>query len=196
MAVLLAISLVTNTMLNKQNNSLRNEVELNASTLSSYDGILGGLNASNSVLRFKVEDLQYSNDTLLQRIDSVSKELKIRPKDIKTAMVSQTELVVEKTEPVIVNDSCEFKAEYKPNELTVIKLELKDDSLKYSLKILNDQYLYISSKRTWKNKRKNFFNRLTHLDFKKVTLYKYDIVNTNDLITVGETRVVENTESK
>ena len=42
----------------------------------------------------------------------------------------------------------------------------------------------------YKNK-KNFFKRLFTLDFKKITKYKYKIVNTNELLKGEDIRIIE-----
>nr|DAN53051.1 MAG TPA: hypothetical protein [Bacteriophage sp.] len=54
--------------------------------------------------------------------------------------------------------------------------------------------MYIYKKKQYKNK-KSFIKRLFTLDFKKVTVYKYDIINTNELLKTSDVRVVE-TNSK
>jgi len=51
--------------------------------------------------------------------------------------------------------------------------------------------LYIYTKKEYKNKHKNFFKRLFTLDFKKVKVVKYDIYNTNGIINIKDTRVIE-----
>ena len=44
--------------------------------------------------------------------------------------------------------------------------------------------------RHYKNK-KNFLKRLFTWDFKKVTTYQYQIVNTNDIIKTDDVRIIE-----
>ena len=39
--------------------------------------------------------------------------------------------------------------------------------------------------------KKNFIKRLFTLDFKKIDVYKYNIVNTNNLIQTSDVRVIE-----
>ena len=78
------------------------------------------------------------------------------------------------------------------NNLTKVHYNIDNDSIRIRLDIHNSQYLYIYKKREYKNK-KNFFQRLFTLDWKKVTKYKYKIVNTNELIKEDEVRIIENT---
>lgn len=59
-----------------------------------------------------------------------------------------------------------------------------------TIDLRNTQYLYTYKTREYKNK-KNFFQRLFTFDWKKVDRYKYEIVNSNDLIQEGDIRIVE-----
>lgn len=195
-AIIISFSLVRNTILQKQNVNLAKALETSINNISAYEGILSDANTANNVLKLDISSLQASKDNLLNRLDSVKNELKISNKALRTAMVQQTTITASGKDTVTIKDSCEFTKEFKPNELTIVKIELKDDSLSYKLEINNDQYLFIHSEKDWKNKNKKFFKRLVTWDWKKITYYKYDIVNTNPIIQVGKTRVIENTESK
>lgn len=111
-------------------------------------------------------------------------------------MATSQDINVSEKDTVLVSDSCSFKKRFKPNDLTLLDISLAKDTLEYVLQIHNDQYLFVYTSREYKNKNKKFFKRLTTFDWKKTTYYRYEIVNTNNLIKVGSTRVVENTESK
>lgn len=186
------MSLFRNYILQQQVIQLNAEVSDNTNVIEAYQGLLNDEYEKNRVLRLDVSTLSGVNDKLLNQLDSVKNELKISNKNLKTAMIQQSSVNVSEKEYIIVNDSCEFNKEFKPNELTMLKIELKDDSLKYELNIKNDQYLYIDSKRDWKNKHKTFFKRLFTWDWKKINYYNYNIVNSNPIIKIGNTRVIEN----
>lgn len=174
------------------NSKLKSEVAVKTNNIEAYQGIIAGQNAHNNVLRLDVATLASSNDILLQKIDSVKNELKISDKALRTALSTKQETIVSGKDTVLISDSCQFTKVFKPNELTILKIELKDDSLQYNLNIKNDMYLLVHSKKDYKNKNKKFFKRLFSWDWKKIAYYQYDIINTNKLITVGETRVIEN----
>ena len=78
--------------------------------------------------------------------------------------------------------------EYNP--LTKIYYSIGTDSVKVNLDIKNSQYLYVYKHKEYKNK-KSFIKRLLTFDWKKTTKYKYNIVNTNDVIKTDGVRVVE-----
>lgn len=190
--MLLVISLVRNNTLQNQVSRLNDEIATKINMVEAYQGMLNDEYANNNVLKLDISTLSSVNDKLLNQLDSVKNELKISEKALKTAMVQQSTIKVTEKEYIVVNDSCEFKKEFKPNDLTMVKIELKDDSLKYELDIRNDQYLYIDSRRDWKNKHKSFLKRLFTWDWKKINYYNYNIVNSNPIIKIGKTRVVEN----
>lgn len=194
--MLLVISLTHNTVLEKRINHLNKEVATNTNNIEAYEGLLNNAYSQNNVLRLNVESLSYSKDSLLNKLDSVKNELKISDKAIRTAAIQQSKVNIVEKDTVLINDNCEFKKEFKPNELTIVKIELKQDSLQCEIKINNDQYLYIYGKKDWKNKNKKFFKRLFTWDWKKIVYYRYNIVNTNPLVQVGNTRIIENIENK
>ena len=181
-------------VLKYRNNKLNEEVAVALHNAQAYEGIVNGLTDQNTVLRLDIAKLSSSNDNLLQSIDSIRKELKIKPKDVTVAAISGQTLEVSEKDTVLVNDSCSFNKTFKPNNLTTLDIKLHKDSLQYRLKIENDQILIVSKKKVWKEDK--FFKRLFTFKWGKITYSKYNIVNTNDLIKVGNTRVIENTESK
>lgn len=181
-----------NSVLQRQVVNLNAEVSTKTNIIEAYQGMLNDEYANNNVLRLDISTLNSVNDKLLNQLDSVKNELKISNNALRTAMIQQSKVTVTEKEYIVVNDSCEFSKEFKPNDLTIVKIELKDDSLKYELDIKNDQYLYIDSQRDWKNKHKSFFKRLFTWDWKKINYYNYNIVNSNPIVKVGKTRVIEN----
>lgn len=182
---------ITITIMININSKLKREVEMKTNNIEAYQGIIAQQNDHNNVLRLDVNTLASSNDILLQRIDSVKEELKISNKAIDVAMSTKQDVIVSEKDTITLSDSCNFTKTFRPNDLTVLKIQLVADSLSYDLHIANDMYLFVHTKKDYKNKGKKFFKRLVSWDWKKITYYQYDIVNTNKLITIGETRVIE-----
>lgn len=142
-----------------------------------------------------MSELGKENDKLLHQLDSVRKELKIKPKQVNTAATQTQVIYVSNSKEVegdllttlrdtVYTDSLQY------NDLTKVYYSIGTDSVKVLLDVKNTQYLYIYKQKEYKNK-KNFIKRLFTLDFKKVYRYKYNIVNTNDLIEESEVRIVE-----
>ena len=89
---------------------------------------------------------------------------------------------------VISND---FELVIKPNSLTSIIINKKDSLLTHKLDIKNTQTLYVTNKRVYRNTYKNWFNRLLHFDWKKKNDFRYQIHNSNDLIQITDSRIIE-----
>ena len=166
--------------------------------IEAYQGSLAGSQQANNVLRLDLETLHDQNDKLLQKLDSVAKKNNIKPKQIETAATqTQTLLVnggkgVEGDLTVILKDTV-YTDSIQYNDLTKVYYSIGKDSVNIGLDLKNTQYLYTYSTREYKNK-KSFLKRLFTLDFKKVNKYKYEIINTNDLLKTSDVRVVESTK--
>ena len=163
--------------------------------IEAYQGSLLESQQANNVLKLDIEDLQNQNDKLLNRIDSVAKKLKIKPKQVHTAATQSQVLSVNESKGVqgdlikILKDTV-YNDSIKYNDLTTVHYTIGKDTVSVGIDLQNTQYLYVYSTREYKNK-KNFFLRLLTFDFKKVTKYQYRIENTNDLIKTDSVRVIE-----
>ena len=179
--------------LHNQNKKLSQNLETAQNNIEAYQGLLSDSQQASNVLKLTVEQLQNSNDSVLHKLDSVRKELKIKHKQIHTAATQTQVLNVIGSKGVggniIVKDSI-YTDSILYNPLTKVKYTIGNDTVNIAIDLRNEQYLYVYTKREYKNK-KNFFKRLFTLDFKKVTKYKYNIVNTNDLLKSKDVRIVE-----
>ena len=183
--------------LSKQNKKLSESLEMAQNNIEAYQGSLAGSQQANNVLKLDIEQLHQQNDKLLHNLDSVRKELKIKAKQINTAATQTQVLSVNESKGVggdlvkILKDTT-YNDSIKYNDLTTVHYTIGRDTVSIGIDLRNTQYLYIYSSREYKNK-KCFLWRLLTLDFKKVTKYKYEIVNTNDLLKSEEVRIVEST---
>lgn len=182
-------------MLNHQNKKLSESLEMAQNNIEAYQGSLQGSQQANNVLKLTIDDLQNQNDNLVNKIDSVRKELKIKDKQLNNA-ATQTQIInVNQGKEVvgdiitILKDSI-YKDSINFNDLTTVYYTIGKDTVNIGLDINNTQYLYMYNDRQYKNK-KSFIKRLLTFDFKKVNRSKYKIVNTNDLIKVDSVRVIE-----
>ena len=138
-------------------------------------------------LNLTIGEFKNTNDSIIQNIVDIQKELKIKDKELKQAQSQNQEINIDTT--IVVGDK-DFEKEIKPNELTSLIIIKKDSILTAKISIKNSQTLFISNKREYKNQYKNWFRRLIHFDFKKRDVYKYQIYNSNPLIEVKETRLI------
>ena len=138
-------------------------------------------------LNLTIDEFKNTNDSIIQNIVNIQKELKIKDKELKQAQSQNQEINIDTT--IVVGDK-DFEKEIKHNELTSLIIIKKDSILTAKISIQNTQTLFISIKREYKNQYKNWFRRLIHFDFKKRDVYKYQIHNSNPLIEVKETRLI------
>lgn len=142
----------------------------------------------NQVLQLTLNEYKETKDSLIQKIKATQKKLKIKEKELSQVQIQEQEIVHDTTVVVKSND---FEVEIKPNSLTSIIISRKDTLLKHRLYIRNSQTVFVGQKKIYKRQYKNWFQRLLHFDFKKKTIYKYQIDNSNKLIKIENTRIVE-----
>lgn len=194
LSLCVALSISYGITMHKQNKKLTESLELAQNNIEAYQGLLNNSQQACNVLQLDMSKLKESNDKLIQKIDSVRKENKISSKGLTTA-ATQTQVLNVSTSKgvggqVIVTKDTIYTDSIKYNNLTNVYYSIGKDSIAIRLDVRNTQYLYIYKKKEYKNK-KNFFKRLFTLDFKKITKYKYKIVNTNDLLKGGDIRIIE-----
>lgn len=177
----------------KQNKKLTESLEITQNNVEAYQELYNDSQQASNVLKLTVEQLQNSKDSVIQKLDSVRKELKIKPKQVKTAATQTQVINVIKSKGVkgdiLVKDTI-YTDSIQYNPLTTVHYTIGKDTVSIGLNVENTQYLYIYTTKEYKNK-KNFIKRLFTLDFKKIKKYKYKIVNTNDLLKNDDVRIVE-----
>lgn len=195
LGALLALSVGYGTVVHKQNKSLSESLELAQNNVEAYQGMLTDSQQAVGVLKLDMTKLSESNDKLIQKLDSVRKENKIKESGLETAATQTQSLLVTNSKGVqgdlveiLVDDIYEDSIQY--NDLTNVYYCIARDSVKMTIDLKNTQYLYTYKTREYKNK-KSFLKRLFTLDFKKVDRYKYTIVNTNDLLKESDIRIIQ-----
>ena len=197
LSLLVGLLVVFSINIYKQNKRLSKSLETAQNNIEAYQGILNGSQQANNVLKLDMSQLQNVNDSLIQKIDSVRKELKLKPKVIRTTATQTQTIYVTASKGVRGQDIIKtiqrdtvYKDTIQINPLTKINYTIGKDTVSVNLDIKNQQFLYVYKHRQYKNK-KSFIKRLFTLDFKKVDMYKYQIVNTNDIIKTSDVRVIE-----
>ena len=209
LSLCVALSLIWGITTHNKNKKLSESLELAQNNIEAYQGVVSASQQANNVLKLDISNLRQYNDKLLHKVDSVMDANNIKSKNISTIATQGQSINVYGSKGVggqvilpkdtiitkdtvyiqdrIIKDSIIF------NNLTKAYYKINSDSIQIRLDIHNSQYLYIYKKKEYKNK-KNFFQRLFTFDWKKITKYKYKIVNTNDLIKEDSVRIIENIE--
>ena len=156
-----------------------------------YESLTSKTSDKNRVLQLTVDQLQTTNDSVLQEVNKLKKELKIKDSELKDVVVVETQ--VRDTDSVfIASKTIDFPpTEIKFNELTKVLVSRTDSVLKGTIDISNTQTTFVITTKQYRNKYKNWFKRLLHFDWKKDKVNEYKIINSNPLIKVVDSRVVE-----
>lgn len=190
-----AFLLIWGITLNKKNKMLTESLEMAQNNIEAYQGSLQGSWQANNVLKLDMTKLSQQNDSLIKEIDKVRKEKKIKSSNLNSAATQTQVIYVNNSKGVrgdivtILKDTT-YTDTMQYNDLTKVSYSIGKDSVKIGLDIKNTQYLFTYKTREYKNK-KNFFKRLITFDWKKVTKYRYEIVNTNDLLKTSDVRIIE-----
>ena len=174
-----------------QNNKLKyvnNRLDAVQNNYEYYMNKSSNVEQQNKVLQLIIDDYKETKDSLVTEIKTTQKKLEIKDKELRQAQLLKQQI---KHDTTVVVKSNDFKLEIKPNNLTSITINKKDSLLTHSLSIQNQQTLFITNKRIYRNKYKNWFTRLLHFDFKKKNNISYQIHNSNDLIEITDSRMIE-----
>lgn len=155
-----------------------------------YESQFNNTEKQNRVLQLTVNELKLSKDSLVQAVNKAKKELKVKDQNLKEAHVINTEMK-DTTTVKIITKEVDFTKELKLNSLTTIIVSRKDSILTTILDLKNQQILIVEEKKEYRNKYKNGFVRFLHFDWKRDKVKKYSIINSNPLIKVTDTRVLE-----
>lgn len=172
----------------KELEQTKNVLDKVNSNYEYYMNKCSNVEEQNKVLQLDIKEYKETKDSLIQQIKATQKKLKIKDKELQQTQTQKQEI---KHDTTIIVKSNDFKLEIKPNSLTSIIINKKDSILTHALDIKNQQTLFITNKRVYRNKYKNWFTRLLHFDWKKKNDIRYQIHNSNDLIQITNSRMIE-----
>lgn len=81
--ILMGLLAVSTYILYNRNQDLKEEISVSMSNQKAFIAENSSLKEENRVFKFTVEQLNYYNDSILQKMNDVRKELKIKDKDLK-----------------------------------------------------------------------------------------------------------------
>lgn len=176
-------------ILGSQLNRKNKEIDRLFNNVKAYEQLATDSKQLNTVLQLTVNELNNSKDSLIQQVEQARKELKVKNKNLQQAQVINT--VIRDTVTKVITVDRNFDEELKINPLTTIKVTRTDSILTAKIDITNQQILFIEEKKEYKNKYKNGWIRFWHFDWKKIKVRKYQIHNTNPIIKITDTRIIE-----
>ena len=174
-----------------QHNKLKyaqNKLDAVQSNFEYYMNKSSNIENQNRLLQFTLNDYKETKDSLITEIKATQKKLKIKEKEVQQTQIQKQEI---KHDTTVIVKSNDFELVIKPNSLTSIVINKQDSLLTHKLDIKNTQTLYVTNKRVYRNSYKNWFVRFLHFDWKKKNDFRYQIHNSNDLIDITDSRLIE-----
>ena len=186
----IVVSYMTIGHLRSEVTRLNGEVDRHSNNAITYEAMYNQEAESGRVLRLKAEDLQFSNNKLIRKMDSIANANKIKPGKSGGIGVGST-TVIRDTAYVIIDNTVDFKLDTTVvhNKYTKIGVRIDGDSLITTPDINNFMSLFVYPSKEYKNEYSSWFRRLIKFDWKKTIVTRYRIENENDLINTTETVV-------
>lgn len=171
---------------------LNEEISITANNQKILLGMRDSLNTSNRVLKLTIDQLNYFNDSILNEMNKVRKELKI--KDNKLKSLSYINSVIEKRDTIIFNDTIFIEN---------IKIDTVIEDRWYSMKLdleypnriitepsfISEKYIVVSRKKETINPPKKFF--ISRWFQRKHWVMEVNVVEKNPYIKESNNRFIE-----
>ena len=155
---LLAVSIYT---LYNRNQDLKEEISVSMSNQKAFIAENSSLKNENRVFKFTIEQLNYYNDSILQKMNDVKKELKIKDKDLKQMQYLLSEAT--KKDTIVFRDTL-FREPTLDIDTLVgdkwynIRLELKYPNLiTIHPTFISEKYIIVNKKKETINPPRKFF---------------------------------------
>lgn len=159
--ILMSLLAVSTYILYNRNQDLKEEISVSMSNQKAFIAENSSLKEENRVFKFTVEQLNYYNDSILQKMNDVRKELKIKDKDLKQMQYLLSEATKKDTivfrdilfrEPTLDIDTIIGDKWYS------IRLGLKYPNLiTTNPTFISEKYIIVNKKKETINPPKKFF---------------------------------------
>lgn len=190
LAGLLAISTYT---LYNRNQDLKEEISISMSNQKAFIAENSSLKEENRVFKFTVEQLNYYNDSILQKMNDVRKELKIKDRDLKQMQYLLSE--AQKKDTVIFRDTLFRDPLIKVDTLLGDRWYQMKLGLRYTStiitepKFISEKYIIVDyRKETIEPPKKCFLARWFQ---KKHKVVEVEVVEKNPYIVNKQQRFIE-----
>lgn len=192
-AILIAVLLASLYITIKENDTLKDKWRISEENIKTYDEQLSDSKIKNRAYKLTIEQLNYFNDSILEKLNEARKELKIKDDKLKSLQYVST--VFTKTDTIILNDTI-FK-DPQVNVDTVISDEwyTVNLGLRYPSEIRinpifkSEKFIVVSSRKETINPPKKCW--LFRLFQKKQTVLQVDVIERNPYIKDASNKYIE-----
>lgn len=159
--ILMSLLAVSTYTLYNRNQDLREEISVSMSNQKAFIAENSSLKEENRVFKFTVEQLNYYNDSILQKMNDVRKELKIKDNDLKQMQYLLSEAT--KKDTIVFRDTL-FREPTLDIDTLIgdkwysIRLGLKYPNLiTTNPTFISEKYIIVNKKKETINPPKKFF---------------------------------------
>lgn len=191
--VLTSLLAVSTYILYNRNQDLKDEISVSMSNQKAFIAENSSLKEENRVFKFTVEQLNYYNDSILQKMNNIRKELKIKDKNLKQLQYLLS--VSTKKDTVLFTDTI-FRDKSLVLDTIIgdkwynIRLGLKYPFYIYTEPTFtSEKYIIVNKKKETVNPPKKFF--LFRWFQKKHTILEVNMVERNPYIENKNNRFIE-----
>lgn len=191
-ALLVSLAIGSYVLYNK-NQSLKEELSTSISNEKAFIAENSSLKNENRVFKFTVEQLNYYNDSILQKMNDVRKELKIKDKDLKQMQYLLSEAT--KKDIIVFRDTLFREPTLDIDTLVGDKWYQMKLGLKYPStittdpKFVSEKYIMVDYKKETINPPKKCW--LLRLFQKKHTILEVNVIEKNPYIENKQQRFIE-----
>lgn len=191
-ALLVSLAIGSYVLYNK-NRSLKEELSISISNEKAFIAENSSLKEENRVFKFTVEQLNYYNDSILQKMNDVRKELKIKDKDLKQMQYLLSEAT--KKDTIVFRDTLFREPTLDIDTLVGDKWYQMRLGLKYPStittdpKFVSEKYIMVDYKKETINPPKKCW--LLRLFQKKHKVVEVNVVEKNPYIENKQQRFIE-----
>lgn len=179
--------------LRSQNKMLTMNYETSIENIKAYDAQLSGLKDNNRVFKLTIDQLNYSNDSIINKMKEVQKELGIKDKRLQQLQYDLSH--AQRNDTIILSDTVFKSPEFKLDTIVGDKWFKTNLHLKYpstialSPEIELERFTYINGKRETVNPPKKFF--LFRWFQKKHTVVEVKVKENNPYVKNKEQKFVQ-----
>lgn len=191
--VLIGLLAVSTYALYNRNQDLKKEMSVSISNQKAFIAENSSLKEENRVFKFTVEQLNYYNDSILQKMNDVRKELRIKDRDLKQMQYLLSE--ASKKDTIVFRDTLFREPTLNIDTLIgnrwyQVRLGLKyPNTITTDPKFVSEKYIIVDYKKETINPPKKCW--LLRLFQKKHTILEVNIVENNPYIKEVNNKFVE-----
>lgn len=191
--VLTSLLTISTYTLYNRNQGLKEEISVSMSNQKAFIAENSSLKEENRVFKFTIEQLNYYNDSILQKMNDVRKELKIKDKDLKQMQYLLSEAT--KKDTIVFGDTLFGEPTLDIDTLVGDKWYQMKLGLKYPStittdpKFVSEKYIITSLKKETINPPKKCW--LLRLFQKKHKVVEVNVVEKNPYIENKQQRFIE-----